>query len=133
MTKHSKNFDDWNQIKKVIHTKMDRLFFREGEIWWVSLGVNIDYEIDGKGKIYARPVIIAKKYNQFSFLAIPLSTSGKVNKYKVPIGSIAGKDAVANLSQMRNIDSKRLVKKIGHLDKALLSEIKRKASQVNFG
>ena len=128
-----KDFDEWNKIKKSIHAKEKRLFFREGEIWWISLGVNIDYEIDGKGNEYTRPVIVMKKYNQYSFLALPLSTSKKINKYKIPIGIVADKEAVANLSQMRNIDSKRLVKKIGRVERGLFQEIKKKASQVNFG
>jgi len=34
---------------------------------------------------------------------------------------------------MRNIDSKRLVKKIGHMARELFQEIKKKASLVNFG
>ena len=99
----------------------------------VNLGVNIDFEMDGKGKEYTRPVIVVKKYNQYSFLAIPLSTSKKINKYHIPIGMVANKEAVANVSQMRNIDSKRLVKKIGHMARELFQEIKKKASLVNFG
>ncbi|KKW19147.1 MAG: hypothetical protein UY61_C0063G0002 [Candidatus Adlerbacteria bacterium GW2011_GWC1_50_9] len=99
----------------------------------VNLGVNIDFEMDGKGKEYTRPVIVVKKYNQYSFLAIPLSTSKKINKYHIPIGMVANKEAVANVSQMRNIDSKRLVKKIGHMARELFQEIKKKAGLVNFG
>src|SRR3990167_4247506 len=125
-----KPFDEWNEVKKSIHTKEERLYFREGEIWWVNLGVNIDFEIDGKGKGYTRPVIILKKYNQYSFLALPLSTSKKIHKYHAPIGMVANKEAIANLSQMRNIDSKRLVKKIGHMARELFQEIKKKT---NFG
>jgi len=30
-----KPFDEWNEVKKSIHTKEERLYFREGEIWWV--------------------------------------------------------------------------------------------------
>ena len=33
----------------------------EGEIWWVRLGVNVGYEIDGKSSDFSRPVIIIKK------------------------------------------------------------------------
>ena len=128
-----KNFDQWNEVKKSIHAKEGRLYFREGEIWWVNLGVNIDFEMDGKGKEYTRPVIVVKKYNQYLFLAIPLSTSKKINKYHIPIGMVANKEAIANVSQMRNIDSKRLVKKIGHMARELFQEIKKKASLVNFG
>ena len=52
----------------------ERVYFHEGDIWWVRLGVNVGFEIDGKHKQFARPVIVLKKYNQYSFLALPLST-----------------------------------------------------------
>jgi mRNA-degrading endonuclease toxin of MazEF toxin-antitoxin module len=46
---------------------------------------------------------------------------------------VDGKQAFATLSQVRNIDSKRLVKKIVHLDADMLAAIKKEASRVNFG
>lgn len=50
----------------------------------------------------------------------------------MPIGLVHGKEAVVNFSQMKNIDSKRLAKKVGHLEKKLFGEIMKKASRVNF-
>lgn len=130
-----KDFDTWNQKKKELHAKVldSILFFKEGEIWWVHLGVNVGFEMDGKGKESTRPVLIIKKYNKFSFLALPLGTSPKLNKYRVPVGMVDGKNAVANVSQMKNIDSKRLAKKICTLEKSLFEGVKQKTSQVNFG
>jgi mRNA interferase MazF len=130
-----KDFDRWNTIKKATDAADEtaRLFFREGEVWWVRLGKNIGYETDGKSREFTRPVIILKKYNQYSFLASPLTTAPKPNPYRVPIGMVDGKLAFATLSQLRNIDSKRLVKKIVHLDAEILAAIKKEASRVNFG
>jgi hypothetical protein len=69
----------WNAIKKATDAADDaaRLFFREGEIWWVRLGRNIGYEANGKSQEFTRPVIVLKKYNQYSFLALPLTTAAK--------------------------------------------------------
>ena len=131
--KMKKDFDQWNEKKKKIDAKQEQLFFKQGEIWWVNFGCNVGYEMDGKGVEYTRPAIIIKKYNKFSFLAIPLSTARKTNFYKISVGIIAGKEAVANLSQIKNIDSRRLVKKVGHLNAAIFEEVKKKASLVNFG
>ena len=66
-----KDFDRWNSIKKATDAAEEdaRLFYREGEIWWVRLGKNIGYELDGKSREFTRPVIVLKKYNQYSFLA----------------------------------------------------------------
>jgi|SRR5712671_4644957 len=130
-----KDFDLWNGIKKVTDAADEaaRLYFREGEVWWVRLGKNIGYEIDGKSSEFTRPVVILKKYNQYSFLALPLTTAPKPNPYRLPIGIVDGRKAFATLSQLRNIDSKRLVKKIVHLDAEILDAIKKEASRVNFG
>ena len=87
---------------------VEPLFFRDGEVWWVHLGVNIGYEIDGKNDNFARPVIVLRKYNKYSFLALLLTTNPKFSPWKRPIGLVGGKQAFAVLSQLRNIDSRRL-------------------------
>jgi hypothetical protein len=68
-----KDFDRWNRIKKITDASDEaaRLYFREGEVWWVRLGKNIGYETDGKSREFTRPVIVLKKYNQYSFLPFP--------------------------------------------------------------
>lgn len=128
-----KEFDRWNEKKKWVHDKTNIPYFKDGEVWWIYLGVNVGIETDGKGEEFVRPVLILKKYNHYSFLAIPLSTSNTINKYKISIGTINQKQATINISQMRNIDSRRLTKKICKLNKTIFEEIKTKASQVIFG
>ena len=39
------------------HTNKNRIHFRQGEIWFVSIGQNIGYEVYGKGENFLRPVI----------------------------------------------------------------------------
>ena len=97
-----KDFDRWNKRKKAINAsaEIQRVYFHECDIWWVRLGVNVGFEIDGKHKQFARPLIVLKKYNQYSFLALPLSTATRVNRWRVAIGYVAGKEAVAILSQL---------------------------------
>jgi mRNA interferase MazF len=130
-----KDFDRWNKLKKAINGRdeNERVYFHEGDIWWARLGVNVGFEIDGKHKQFARPVIVLKKYNQYSFLALPLSTATRTNRWRVAIGDVAGKEAVAVLSQLRNLDSLRLYQKIDHVDADLLMRIKKTASRMNFG
>ncbi|MBA3733559.1 type II toxin-antitoxin system PemK/MazF family toxin [Patescibacteria group bacterium] len=128
-----KDFDLWNEKKKKIDALEQILFFKEAEVWWVNLGLNVGFEMNGKGDEFIRPVLIIKKYNHYSFLAVPLSTSTKINKYRVSVGVVDGKNAVANLSQLKNIDSKRLINKIGYIEHNLFKSIKEKASRMNFG
>ena len=96
-----KDFDRWNKLKKAINAseESDRVFFHEGDIWWARVGVNVGYEIDGKHKQFARPVIVLKKYNQYSFLALPLSTATRTNRWRVPIGDVAGNGGALDLSR----------------------------------
>jgi len=97
-----KDFDPWNDIKKATDATDEaaRLYFREGEVWWVRLGRNIGYEVNGKSREFTRPVIILKKYNQSSLLALPLTPAPKPSPYRLPIGVIDGKHAFATLSQL---------------------------------
>ena len=57
----------------------------------------------------------------------------KPNPYRLPVGMVDGRWAFATLSQLRNIDNKRLVKKIVHLDTDIFITIKKEASRANFG
>jgi mRNA interferase MazF len=128
-----KDFDRWNKTKKKLNEDTEPLYFREGEIWWVHLGVNIGYEIDGKSENFARPVIVLRKYNKYSFLALPLTTSPKANPWKLPIGTVAGKHAFAVLSQLRNIDSRRLYQKIAWVDPNEMDVIREETMRANLG
>ena len=124
-TNMMKKFDEWNEVKKEIHTRKERLYFREGEIWWVNLGINIGYEIDGKSDMFSRPVLIVKKYNKYSFLAVPLTTKKKQGKYYISLGDVDGKQAQAIVSQLRNIDSLRLINKVAFIKSDLMLLIKK--------
>jgi mRNA interferase MazF len=130
-----KDFDRWNTLKKAINAADEsaRVYFHEGDIWWVRLGVNVGYEIDGKDRDFARPVVVLRKYNQYSFLALPLTTNAKPNKWRIGIGAVADRQAFAVLSQLRNIDSRRLIEKKGHVEAELLAQLKKAASLMNFG
>lgn len=126
-----KHFDDWNHQKKIVDARSEA-HFREGDIWWIWCGLNIGIEIDGKGENYRRPVLILKKFNKFGFLAIPLSTVAKTDQYVVPIGSVAGKLAFLNISQIRSMSSKRLSTHIQSLDRAVIADIRKITRNILF-
>lgn len=76
-----KDFESWNGLKtKLDETKKDRLF-KEREIWWCHLGLNIGHEENGKNSHFSRPILVIKKFNKRLFLAVPLTTQVKENKY----------------------------------------------------
>lgn len=43
------NMDAWNTLKKRLTTSTTPKLFREREIWWCSIGLNVGYEVYGKG------------------------------------------------------------------------------------
>lgn len=106
--KYIKNFDKWNSKKKSINNLEGRPFFNEREIWWCSIGVNIDIEMDGKSDYYERPVLIIKKINNQSAWILPITSTNKENPYIYPLRN---NESFVSLSQFRSISSKRLLRK----------------------
>jgi mRNA interferase MazF len=121
-----KDFDSWNIKKKETHYQDDHtIYFREGDIWWCRLGVNIGFEQDGKGESFSRPILILKKFNQLVFWALPLSTRLKQNKYYMRLKCSDGEVRAAIISQLRLVSVKRLTNKICSAEDASISEIKK--------
>lgn len=120
-----KDFDKWNSEKKRIHGGEDNKLYHERELWWCSLGLNIGFEQDGSGNEHQRPVLILKAMSRHTCYVVPLSTSTKVHKLRIPIGLVDGKQAVALISQIRLIDTKRLVNKIDFLDKEMFATVRK--------
>lgn len=108
-----KDFQKWHSKKSDIDQKDERVFFHEREVWWCSVGHNVGFEQDGKGDNFARPVLVFKKFNKEIFWAIPLSTKIKQGKFYMPVNIGDNINRVAILSQIRLIDAKRLLDKIG--------------------
>ena len=125
----SKDFDGWNACKKSTDVQEPRLYTVR-ELWWCRLGVNIGTEQDGKGEFYARPCIILRGFGPDACLVVPLTTSAREHALRVPVGFVDGEEARANLSQLRVIDTRRLERKIGFLDRAIFAELKKATKAV---
>jgi mRNA interferase MazF len=127
-----KDFDTWNNSKKNINRAGRVAFCHQREIWWVSLGVNIGFEQDGTGENFDRPVIVMKGFNENIFWGIALTGHKRIGKYYFPIGFIDDREASVVLSQIRLIDSKRLVKKIGMVDEELFKQLQDAVKEILF-
>jgi len=126
-----KDFDEWNKIKKGVDGGELLKLYHTREIWWCSLGVNIGFEQNGGGQEYQRPVLVLKGMSKDTCYIIPLTGSPKKHKNRIAIGLVDNIEASAIISQIRLIDTKRLVEKIGFLDKSKFDEI-RKAVKINL-
>ena len=128
----NKDFDRWNIKKKDINSQESRVFFHNREIWWCSLGINVGFEQDGTGKNFDRPVLIMKSYNKDIFFGVALTGKKKVGRHYFYLGKIDNRDSSAVLSQVRLIDAKRLIRKIGKLDKKIFAELKNALQKALF-
>ena len=123
-----KEYSEWHKKKTILNERedIDNIFFREKEVWWIALGVNIGFEQDGKGEEFRRPVLIVKKFNKYLVLAVPLTTKiKKDNKYYVTCSitdDIISRMAI--ISQVRPVDTKRFIDKLGVADDDSYNEIK---------
>lgn len=117
-----KDFDSWNNNKKIIDQKEISLgiFFNEREIWWGSLGLNIGYEQDGKNENFERPLLIIRKFNKGIVWALPLTTIAKDNKFHYKLKS-SGSFVI--LSQVRLISTKRLLRLVETINENEFNEI----------
>lgn len=109
-----KKFDEWSKQKQKMDTyeTRDSLYIKEREVWWISVGVNVGAEIDGKNELFERPVLIFRKIGREQFYGLPLTGKDKTGPF---YRSVHYGDFVGNvcLSQLRVFSTKRLIRKIG--------------------
>lgn len=110
-----KNYNDWNFKKQKLNAGQDFLHYKEGDIWWSSLGVNVGYEIDGKHQHFERPVLVLKKITRSQAFIVPLTSAIRPDDNRFVIYEIGGRKRSANVSQARMIDVRRFRRK--HKDK----------------
>ena len=123
-------FANWTKIKIRLHLAKQILYFREREIWWAALGVNIGSEQSGKNENFERPVLILRKFNKEVFLGVPLTSKRKVNKYHFSLTGQSGITSYAILSQVRLMSGKRLLRKIDFAPDNIFIDLKVKLKEL---
>jgi len=118
-----KDFSNWNILKQELDDKDNAPLFKEREIWWCSVGVNVGYEIFGKDEQFTRPVLVLRKFSKFTFFGLPLTSSKKDFPSYFPL-DFRGKEGSVLLDQGRTIDARRLVRRMGRLKETEALEIK---------
>ena len=114
-------FDIWNEVKKEADKTERQIGFKKREIFWVRIGQNIGSEEFGKGNEFQRPVLIVRVLNANLFIGVPLTSKIKENNdYFQEIIFNTKKGISTNsamLLQVKTFDKKRLMGKIGKLNK----------------
>lgn len=116
MKVHAKDFDTWNKIKQTVNQRVIFPLFKEQDIWWTAIGVNIGFEEDGKHEKFIRPVLVLKKFSKEFFLGLPMSSKLKNNPYYYQV-KVKNKEVSVLVSQLRVFSAQRFEDKLGTLDR----------------
>ena len=114
MDNNDKNFLGWMDTKSRLHTIGGTHNVKNGEIWWCGVGENVGVEINGKGRTFARPVLVYKKYSKFGFLGLPLTSQAHEGSWYAHF-TFKKKEQFVALTQMRMFSTSRLYNKMGEL------------------
>lgn len=120
-----KDFDIWNEKKKLINELETETFYHEREVWWCSLGLNVGQEQDGKNNDFERPVLVLRKFNNRITWVLPITSKEKVGIYYYKL-IYSKQNFIVMLSQIRLISSKRFRRKISKVPLEEFSIIKNK-------
>ncbi|HEY1835541.1 MAG TPA: hypothetical protein VGG13_01845 [Candidatus Saccharimonadales bacterium] len=129
----SKPFDEWNTVKKRLEARGQAPFFKEREVWFAAVGVNVGHEEDGKNDNYERPVLILKKFNRNLFFGVAFSSIFKPENDFYHTVLVKGKASSVILSQAKAYSAKRLWRRMDILDKAEFEVVKLLAARTLFG
>ncbi len=117
-------FIDWFKMK----IRLDSAIYKpplvsERDIWWISLGKNVGSEINGKSHKFSRPGIILNKLSGSFYLIAPTTTREHKGNWYVKIRQ-SQKESYVCLHQVRTIDYRRLLEKLGQIDESDFKQIK---------
>lgn len=118
-----KDFDQWNVVKKRLNQENRKVYIRAGEIRWVSFGINIGSEIDGKGVSFTRPALIVHVIGSHLALAIPMSTRMKDITGYIPF-EWKGVTSALCIHQIKIVSQKRILSRRGKVSEQRLKKIK---------
>lgn len=118
-----KDFDKWNEVKKQTDTNSTKVYIRSGEIRWISFGVNIGSEMDGKGNSFTRPGLVLHVIGSHLALVAPLSTKIKDTVGYFPF-EWKGITTALCLHQVRVISQKRILSRKGRISEERLKFVK---------
>lgn len=107
-----KHFKEWIKVKSNLHFAGNYPLVKEGQVWWCAVGENINIEINGKGKTFARPVLVLKKLSRYGFLGVPLTSKHHEGTWYAHF-EFKEKTQYAALSQIRVFSVSRLYTKMG--------------------
>lgn len=123
-----KDFESWNKIKQNLDKIKILPNFHVREIWFCSIGCNVGVEENGKHENFERPVLILKKFNKEMLLIAPLTSNHK----NLPFYHLLNYETISSvmLTQIKIIDTRRLIRKVRTISIDEFSIIKDKIKKI---
>ncbi len=121
-----KNYKSWLDLKEKLDARAkDKLpSFKQREVWWTHIGVNVGSEILGKDGGFWRPILIIKRYQGSMFLAAPWTSTPPKLGYKNHVSvNFKKRQSTVLLDQIRTLDARRLVRLMGNLDEEQFEKV----------
>ena len=118
-----KRFGEWIEVKEKLHNVARVPVINEGDVWWCGFGENVGVEINGKNKVFSRPVLIMRKLSRFGFMGIPLTSQEKTGNWYVEFEFLNKKEYAA-ICQARVMSVSRLYDKIGRVPDSDLEKVR---------
>jgi mRNA interferase MazF len=119
-------YDKWNKVKKETSKENLLVGYKTRDIFNVKVGKNIGFEQNGKGEQFVRPVVVLKKLTKDMFIGVPLTTTQRKGSFLFEFQFIQNKISVAILPQAKLFSSKRLLNKIGVINKNDFENLKKR-------
>ena len=127
----SDSLGEWFDVKLELNNNEKIPLFKEREVWWCSIGLNVGFEVFGKREIFTRPVLVVRKYNKYTFLGLPLTSKRKDISAHYHL-DFNNRNGSVLLDQARVFDVRRLGEKIGRLSKGEVKKISEEFVKFNF-
>ena len=138
-----KEFVRWLKLKVRIHVSdKTTLSYKQREVWWVNVGLNVGSEQNGKNDNFERPVLVLRKFGHNIFWAIPLTSKDKDNIYNHKViykkyfedatGKLQKeeKGGFVILNQLKTMSSKRLIRKTGVMPESEFDIVKERIKKM---
>jgi len=98
------------------------MVIKQYEVYLISLGPTIGHEIKK-----VRPCVIISpdemNKNISTIIIAPMTTQSHFYPTRIPF-KFTGKDAWIVLDQLRTVDRKRLIKKLGKIEQVIINQVK---------
>jgi mRNA interferase MazF len=121
-----KRFNVWTKLKRKVHNyDGPTAHCKPRDVFWVSVGHNVGFEVDGKNDNFERPVLVLRVFSTNLFLGVPLTSQVHDGDYFFSL-EYGGIPSVAILSQVRAYSQKRLLNKMGVVPIDMFKSLKRK-------